>query len=80
MSKIISYKNYLAGSMLYGFTRSFIYDNNKNELYTSQIMIGLFTGIMQPFYMNPLSMYEDMCNIERYYRGLPINKNSKYIF
>lgn len=79
MKNLINVRNYIYGSFAYGFTKSFVYDNNKKELITTQITCGVITGIMFPLTLTPLSIYEDLCNIERYIRGMPINKNSKYI-
>lgn len=72
---------YMCGSFAYGLVRNIVYksvlehEKDKQLLYTDRLMKTILNSCIHP-YITPYAIYEDVCNLERTIRGLPLPKNN----
>ncbi len=78
--------NYVCGSLVYGCARNIIYkahiknDDKKDKLYIDRTISTILNIVMHP-YIAPYAIYEDLSNIERTIRNLPLpDYNTTKIF
>jgi len=70
------FHKYLAGSMAYGLARNVLYKKyvvmeTEPKLYLDQALHSVVNSFGH-IYIIPFAVYEDLCNMERYVRNIPI--------